>query len=43
MIGKARLVSASPFRASVKVMSGPQKLNEESEDEDFQREELPAL
>ena len=43
MIGKARLVSASPFRASVK-MDLNENLNSNSDDEDvFDREELPEL
>ena len=43
MIGKARLVSASPFRASVKLDKN-QNLNQDSDEEDgFEREELPEL
>ena len=49
MIGKARLVSASPFRASIKLdpnQDSPQRrLNNDSDSEDeFQRDEiLPEL
>ena len=45
MIGKARLVSASPFRASVKLDNQDKLLNENSDDDDdeFDREELPEL
>ena len=44
MIGKARLVSASPFRASLKI-DKDNNLNNGSDDEDdeFQREDLPEL
>ena len=46
MIGKARLVSASPFRASIKLDPNDRQLNRDSDDEDddFQRDEiLPEL
>ena len=47
MIGKARLVSASPFRASIKLDPNQRKLNKDSDEEEdleFQREEiLPEL
>ena len=48
MIGKARLVSASPFRASIKLdQNEKEKLNKDSDEDDddeFQREEiLPEL
>ena len=48
MIGKARLVSASPFRASIKLdQNEKEQLNKDSDEEDddeFQREEiLPEL
>ena len=43
MIGKARLVSASPFRASVKLEGGARLLNEgsdnDSDDGQFERED----
>jgi hypothetical protein len=34
MIGKARLVSASPFRASIKLDQNDGQLNKHSDDED---------
>ena len=47
MIGKARLVSASPFRASVKVdrdaVDDAEQKNQNSDDDEFEREELPEL
>ena len=47
MIGKARLVSASPFRATVKVdrdaVDDAEQKNQNSDDEEFEREELPEL
>jgi hypothetical protein len=42
MIGKARLVSASPFRATYRMDRSPDQLDEGSDDE-FVREELPEL
>lgn len=42
MIGKARLVSASPFRATLKVDRNSQNALNDSDD-DFDREELPEL
>ena len=47
MIGKARLVSASPFRATVKVdrdaAGDAEQKNQNSDDDEFEREELPEL
>jgi hypothetical protein len=42
MIGKARLVSASPYRATYRMDKSPEMLDQDS-DNDFQREELPEL
>ena len=44
MIGKARLVSASPYRATLKVHKSAEQFHKDSDSEDdFQREDLPEL
>jgi len=42
MVGKARLVSVSPYRATYRMDKSPELLDQDS-DNDFQREELPEL
>ena len=42
MLGDAKIISASPFRAVVK-MNSPPKVKDNDSDSDFDREELPSL
>ena len=42
MVGKARLVSVSPYRDTYRMDKSPEQLDQDS-DNDFQREELPEL